>query len=141
MTRRSTWEADLSAYIASCRERALEWGAHDCGLFFAGAALAQTGSDPGAPFRGQYTTELGAAKALKKFGAGDLESTLDSLFEPIPVGQIQRGDGVWHGGSVGVAMAGYALFIADTLLPDGELIRAGLIRVPRSQWEKGWRVV
>ena len=134
MTRHSTWEADLSAYIASVRDLPLTWGEHDCGLFFAGASKALTGFDPGEPFRGKYSTEMGAAKALAKFGAGSLEATLDGLFDIIPVGFIQRGDGVWNGESVGVSMGGYALFVGQ----DDE--REGLVRVPRADWVKGWHV-
>lgn len=131
MTRRSTWEADLYAYIASVRDLPLMWGSHDCGLFFAGAVEAMTGFDPGAPFRGKYTTEMGAAKALAKFGEGDLQTTLDGLFDVIPVGFIQRGDGVWNGESVGISMGAYALFVAT---------EGGLTRVPRTDWVKGWLV-
>lgn len=134
MMRRSTWEADLSAYIASVRDLPLSWGSHDCGLFFAGACKSMTGFDPGSPFRGKYSTELGAAKALIKYGAGDLETTLDGLFDVIPVGFIQRGDGVWNGESVGVSMGGFALFVGE------EGGREGLVRLPRAAWVKGWRV-
>lgn len=140
MTRRSTWEADLSAYIASVRSRAFEYGQHDCGLFAAGAVLAMTGDDPGAPFRGQYSTELGCAKALKKFGAGDLESTLDSLFERRPIGRLQRGDLVWNGDAVGVCMGDYALFVGRAETVEGEGVSEGLIRIPRTEWAGGWRV-
>lgn len=134
MTRRSTWEADLAAYIAEVRTRPYVYGEHDCGLFVAGAVLAMTGEDPGAPFRGQYTNEIGCAKALKKFGAGDLESTLDSLFEPCPPGFARRGDLVWSGDAVGVCFGPYALFVGQ----EGE--HEGLVRVPRAEWSRAWRV-
>jgi len=134
MTRRSTWESDLSAYIASMRGKPYAYGEHDCGLFFAGAVKAMTDFDPGEPFRGKYTTDLGAAKALKRFGAGDLKSTIDGIFEPCPVGRLQRGDGVWNGEAVGVCMGAYALFVGQ----EGD--REGLIRIPRAEWVGGWRV-
>lgn len=140
MMRFATWETDLAEYLAEVRDRPLEWGAHDCGLFFAGACKVMTGFDPGEPFRGKYTTEMGAAKALKRFGTGSLESTLDDLFQEVPAAFIQRGDGVWNGESVGVAMAGYALFVGEELTPEGVLLRRGLIRVSRAEWVKGWRV-
>lgn len=139
MTRRSTWESDLSAYIASVRDVEFQWGVLDCGLFFAGAVMAMTGADPGAPFRGKYSTDMGAAKALKRFGAGDLKSTLDSLFEPKPFGRLQRGDGVWNGEAVGVCMGDYALFVGHHPVDDGTELH-GLIRVPRAEWAGGWRV-
>lgn len=134
MTRRSTWEADLSAYIALVRALPFEYGQHDCGLFAAGAVLAMTGDDPGAPFRGQYSSELGCAKALKRFGAGDLKSTLDSLFDDRPIGRLQRGDLVWNGDAVGVCMGDNALFVGQ----EGEV--EGLIRISRAEWAGGWRV-
>ena len=140
MTRHSTWEADLAAYIAANRDEPFEWGRLDCALFFAGACLAMTGFDPGEPFRGKYTTELGAAKALKKFGAGDLESTLDGLFDVIEPGFVQRGDGVWDGERVGVSMGAHALMIGEERDEEGNVVRSGLIRIPRTQWLKGWRV-
>lgn len=140
MTRRSTWENDLAAYIASVRSTPFSFGHHDCGLFAAGAVLAMTGDDPGAPFRGRYSTELGCAKALKRFGAGDLKSTLDALFEQIPIGKIGRGDLVWNGEAVGVGMAGYALFVGRAETVEGEQVAEGLIRIPRAEWVGGWRV-
>lgn len=140
MTRRSTWEADLSAYIASVRGRAFEYGQHDCGLFAAGAVLAMTGEDPGAPFRGKYANEIGCAKALKKHGAGDLRSTLDALFRPCPIGRLQRGDLVWNGEAVGVCMGAHALFVGRAETTEGEPVADGLIRIPRAEWAGGWRV-
>lgn len=134
MTRLANWEAALSEYLTNVRDKPLKWGEHDCGLFFAGACKVMTGFDPGEPFRGRYSTEMGAARALKKYGAGDLESTLDGLFEVVAPGMIQRGDGVWNGESVGVAMAGYALFVGQ----EGD--REGLVRLPRAEWQKGWAV-
>ena len=134
MTRRSTWEADLSVYITSVRARPFAYGEHDCGLFAAGAVMAMTGEDPGAPFRGRYSNEIGCAKALKKFGSGDLESTLDALFERRPIGRLQRGDLVWNGDAVGVCMGAYALFVGQ----EGEA--EGLVRIERAEWAGGWRV-
>lgn len=140
MTRHSTWEADLNAYLAQHRRSEFQWGSLDCGLFFAGACEAMTGFDPGEPFRGKYTTELGAAKALKKHGAGDLESTLDGLFEVIEPGFVQRGDGVWDGERVGISVGAYAFMIGEERDEEGNVVRTGLIRIPRAEWLKGWRV-
>lgn len=139
MTRRSTWEADLSAYIASVRDARFEWGAFDCAMFAAGAVIAVTGVDPVEVYRGKYSTELGAAKALKKYGAGDLKSTLDTMFEARPIGRLQRGDLVWSGDAVGVCMGDYALFVGHHPVDDGSELH-GLIRKPRAEWAGGWRV-
>ena len=140
MTRRSTWEADLSAYIASVRALPHTYGHHDCGLFAAGAVFAMTGGDHGEPFRGQYSTDKGAAKALKKHGAGDLASTIDGLFPSCPIGKLQRGDLVWNGEAVGVCMGAYALFVGRAETVDGQEVSEGLIRIDRAEWAGGWRI-
>lgn len=140
MTRRSTWEADLSAYIASVRGRSFAWGSLDCAMFAAGAVIAMTGVDPIEVYRGKYTNEIGAAKALKKYGAGDLRSTLDAMFDARPVGRLQRGDLVWNGEAVGVCMGSYALFVGRAETVDGDEVAEGLIRIPRAEWAGGWRV-
>lgn len=134
MTRRSTWEADLSDYMTSVRDRPFEWGVHDCALFAAGAVIAITGVDPIPEYRGAYVSELGSAKALKRLGAGTLDATLDTLFPSVPLAMAQRGDLVWYADSVGVVMGGHALFVGR----EGE--HEGLVKVGRALWEKGWRV-
>ena len=134
MTRISTWEAALSDYIASVRDQPHNYGAHDCGLFFGGGVLAITGNDHAAPFRGKYRTATGAAKVLRKHGAGTLEATIDALFPVIEPAFAQRGDGIWNGVAVGICMGSYALFVGQ----EGE--KEGLVRIERSAWRKAWRV-
>lgn len=128
------WEQRLADYIAGLEGQPFAWGKLDCALFFAGAVKAMTGVDPAAEFRGKYTTAPGSVRALKRYGAGDLESTLDAKFETKPAAFLQRGDGVWDGEAVGVCMGGFALFIGTTEGVDG------LYRVERSEWRKGWAV-
>lgn len=83
----------LLEFIASRRNTPFEWGVNDCCLFPADALKVLTGIDHASEFRGKYDSELGAAKALKKFGAGDLESTLTQKFgQPIAPLSAMRGD-------------------------------------------------
>ena len=57
------------------------------------AVHAMTGKDFAEPFRGKYTTEKGAAKALIKYGHGDIKSTLNAIFGPLkPRFNAGRGD-------------------------------------------------
>jgi hypothetical protein len=131
MTRRSTWEADLSAYLIGMADARFAYGQIDCALFAAGAVEAMTGEDPAARFRGKYKTMRGSLSALSKLGSGTLEATLDAMFSEKPVPFAGRGDLVFHDGSVGVVVGGDALFLAQ----DG-----GLTRVPRASWLKAWSV-
>lgn len=132
--RLSDWEARLSEYIASHVSSTFEWGETDCALFVAGAIEAITGEDPATEFRGRYTTEMGAARALIKYGAGTLEATMDAKFGQIEVPFAQRGDIVMHEGATGVVIGAEALFIGRG---GGQ---EGLVRIPRADWQKAWRI-
>lgn len=134
MSRVPDWEARLAEYLESVRETPFAWGSHDCALFAASAVEAMTGVDYGAPFRGKYRTELGSVRALKRFGAGSLEATLDGLFPEIPLAFAQRGDVVMRDEAAGICLGPDAAFVGDL---DGA---PGLVRYPRREWARAWRV-
>lgn len=134
MKRLPNWERALSDYLRSMADAQYEYGRLDCGLFVAGAVLAMTGDDPAAAFRGKYNSVTGAAKALKRIGAGDLKSTLDRMFDRKEPSFAHRGDLIWNGEAVGVCAGAYALFIAAA----GQ--GGGLVRVPRADWRGAWAV-
>lgn len=128
--RKSTWEADLSAYIQSKRNEPFAYGTNDCCYFVFGAVEAVTGQDKMAEFRGTYDTLIGSVRALRNIGQGDLESTMDAKFGQVPIAQAQRGDIAFFDGSIGVVMGAFAWFVSDD----------GLERIPRSMWDKCWSV-
>ena len=124
------WEARLNAYVERVSDMTYAYGAHDCGLFCAGAVEAMTGTDPAAVFRGAYSDAVTAAQALRDHGAGTLVGTVASLFDEVPPAFAQRGDIVWNGEAIGLCIGPFALFVSD----------GGLTRVPRSEWERAFRV-
>lgn len=130
MKRIDTWEAALSAYIAQHRDTPFIYGDHDCGVFAAGAVKAMTGVDLIPEFRGKYQNEIGAARALKKLGAGNLEKTVDAKLPQISISRVQRGDIVMMDGNLGVAVGGKAWFTGEE----------GLVSVPQELWDKAWGV-
>lgn len=134
MPRLSDWEARLGAYLEAVRERPHVYGEHDCALHGASVVEALTGVDHGAPFRGRYSTELGAARALRTIGAGSLEATFDQHLAPVPVAFAGRGDLVMTASAIGVCIGGDALFVGQ----DGD--QPGLVRLPRRLWAKAWKV-
>jgi hypothetical protein len=135
MNRLPDWEARLSAYLAPLMDgAAFVWGKTDCALVTADAVLAMTGEDIAAPFRGKYSTAAGSARALKRYGAGDLKATFDTLLPPKPIGYARRGDVVMSDGAVGICIGGTALFIGER---DGV---DGLYRVDRAEWSDAWSV-
>jgi hypothetical protein len=135
MTERlADWEQRLHDYIAALEGRAFEWGVLDCALFAAGAVEAQTGVDPAAAYRGQYSTATGSVRVLRRLGAGTLEATFDAAFEREPVGYARRGDLVMVDGIAGVCLGGVALFVGDV---DGA---PGWVRHDRAAWSAAWRI-
>ncbi|BAK66896.1 hypothetical protein SLG_22210 [Sphingobium sp. SYK-6] len=135
IARRPDWEVRLSAYLAERFDAIVfEWGASDCALYTADAVLAMTDADIAARFRGKYSTAAGSAKALRKYGAGTLKDTFDTLLPPKPVGYARRGDVVMHDGAVGICIGADALFMR---LPEAG---PGLERIPRPDWSHAWSV-
>lgn len=130
MMRLPDWESRLAAYLDAICDMPHVYGQHDCALHGANAVLAQTGVDHGAPFRGRYTTEIGAARALRKHGAGTIEATFDAHLSAVAPALAQRGDLVMAQGAIGVCIGGEAIFAGE----------AGHARIGRAEWTRAWRV-
>ena len=91
--RKKDWSEKLVNYLLDNLDTPFEWGTFDCCLFAANAVREMTGKDFAAPFRDKCTTEKGAAKALIKYGQGDIKSTLNAIFGPLkPRLKAGRGD-------------------------------------------------
>lgn len=74
MTRSHRWEELLSEYLVEMQDKPFKYGELDCALFACGAALAMTGVDLAADFRGRYDSDLSAARVIIAFtSGGDLE--------------------------------------------------------------------
>ncbi|WP_242149632.1 DUF6950 family protein [Sphingomonas sp. BAUL-RG-20F-R05-02] len=136
MYRKPDWDARLAAYLEPLRTRTFEWGAHDCCTFAAGAVEAMTGVDPMPEFRGRYSTAIGSARALTRFGKGSLEKTLDAKFEGVSAALAHRGDILMSGGALGICW-GAALIAVGV---EGQ--REGLVMIERRRWTdaRAWRV-
>lgn len=132
MTRRHDWADRMFKYVDSRRETPFAWGTHDCCRFAAGAVLAMTDKDYMSSF--DYSTELGAAKLIRK--AGSLDALVNrALGEPLPaVAYAQRGDVVIadldNGPTVGVVLGVLSAFAAPV----------GLLFVPTQQARVAWRI-
>ncbi|WP_416305220.1 DUF6950 family protein [Neptunicella sp. SCSIO 80796] len=105
------WQSNLNHYIRSNLTTPFAWGTFDCCLFTAAAVEAITGTHPIPQIVGRYRTELGAARALKKYGKGTIKATLNHLFgTPKPRLQVCRGDVVLVetslGDTAGIVMGG-----------------------------------
>lgn len=135
--RRPGWPERLAAYLATARRRPFAWGAHDCALFSAGAVEALTGTDLAAPYRGRYTTARGAARVLRRAGAGSLDAFVAGYFPRLPGPLLaQRGDLALVDSGTGAGLALGVVYGAQVLSvgPDG------LAEVPLSAAVTAWRV-
>ncbi len=136
MYRLPDWEVRLAAYLEPLRLRAFAWGSHDCCTFSAGAVEAMTLVDPMPEFRGHYSTAIGSARALRRFGKVTLAATLDAKFESVSAPLAQRGDIVMTGGLLGICLGAFLVAVGR----EGD--HEGLIRIERSSWvePRAWRV-
>ena len=57
------WEHRLTRYVTEVACTGFAHGSHDCALFAAGAVEAITGIDPGARWRGRYSSFKGGSGA------------------------------------------------------------------------------
>jgi len=136
MRRLPDWEARLAAYLEPLRAVPFAWGHHDCCTFTAGAVEAMTGVDPMPEYRGRYSTAIGSARALRRFGAGDLASTMSAKFSAVSPALAHRGDIIMSDGLLGICMGGFLAAVGS------EGGREGLIRINRRAWSvpQAWQV-
>ncbi len=104
MMRNPDWAKRLHEAIQAAIERPFLWGENDCCLFAADCCAAVCGVDPAADYRGRYTTETGAKRALAK-RHGSLEAAWDACFQRVEPAMAQRGDVCVHEAPEGRAVA------------------------------------
>lgn len=93
---------DLMKVIKDYQDTPFEWGKSDCCMFVADCVNAQMGVDPAENHRGKYSTEIGAKRALAKYGS--IEDVLDKLFTRIDYNLAKRGDVVMYESELGATM-------------------------------------
>lgn len=133
MQRLEDWPTRLAEFIEARRERAFCWADSDCCLFVCDAIEAMTGADPGARWRGLYSTEKGARRVLRDNGGVAGIATL-VLGQPAPSALAGRGDVVLIDTPHGEALA---------LCLGGSVAAQGLDRIefhPMSTAKAAWKV-
>jgi hypothetical protein len=102
---------------------------HDCARFFSAGVAAVTGVAPLDRFAGRWTTELGAARVLRR--AGGLDAAVSRIMTEIPITLAQRGDGGLTSGDALVLIEG------ETVVG---LSERGYYRLPRHALLKAWTI-
>lgn len=93
--RYENWPDLLSAAIAERLHMPFAWGPNDCVSCACSIVQSYTGVDLMAPWRGRYSTALGAARIFKQHGG--MLAMAETIFpqhgvSEIPVRQAMRGD-------------------------------------------------
>lgn len=138
LERKEHWEVLLNDYFDSLFGVAVHvWGKMDCALFSAGAVEAMTGVDLMAEFRGRYSDEAGAMAVIRKAGYPNLAALLDSRLPMQSRPFARRGDLVMdRAGNLAVVWGEVALAIGE----EADTGREGIVRVPRENWRKAWKI-
>lgn len=134
MMRVAGWERALAEAVEQAVKAPFQWGQNDCATWAFDVRHALTGIDDAARWRGQYATELGAARMLRSFGWSSYEDGCRALLgDPLPnVLLAQRGDIVLGGDPEGVAVCIGARVVG--------MQPAGLAVMPLAACRMAWRV-
>jgi hypothetical protein len=97
MKRLEDWPERLHEMFMAHKDKPFEWGSHDCVLSVCAAIEAMTGVDPAKEFRGRYSTEIGAVRAIKGAGHPSFEAMVSAIAADHDMKEIgpkfaQRGD-------------------------------------------------
>ena len=92
MKRLADWRTRLTTCLVQSAGRRFAFGRHDCALFAADCIQAMTGEDPGADFRGRYTTLQGGLKLLRRAGFRDHLAVATVRLAPVHPAFARAGD-------------------------------------------------
>ena len=139
--RYNDWQTRLEFYVRGLADQPFVWGVHDCALFACSAIECITGVDPGAWFRGRYTTEAEATAALLEYAGGGLAATAEKICAELGFKENaprfeQRGDVALcdqgGGDTLGIIdFTGRYVMIANA---------KGVVRIPLACVKRSWRV-
>ena len=120
------WEHRLTRYVTEVACTGFAHGSHDCALFAAGAVEAITGIDPGARWRGRYSSFKGGLKLVRKDGFTDHVAVMRRHCPPIQRGAVLAGDlaviGTGREAALGVVQGALIYVLRETglgLMPLG----------------------
>lgn len=137
MKRIKSWRSALHEAIEQHRRKAFAFDSQsDCAMFAADCVLAMTGEDLAADFRGRYSTQTGAIRALKGAGFGGLADLVASRLDDVQPIRARVGDVAFipdespFGGALGIVI-GENIAVCHP---------AGIGSVPRTLMTRAFRV-
>lgn len=132
-TRRDNWPDLLAQFIEQRRDQPFAWAQNDCCIFAADWVELCTGVDYAQPWRGRYSSGLGAVRFLDE--AGGVEALVEALgLQRVTPQQAGRGDIVTQeagrGITLGICLGDRTAFVA----------KSGLVFGPITNVETAWRI-
>lgn len=127
-------EIILQEWLHSVRDVRFEWGENDCALFAANWVKFYTKNDPAIMYRGEYSTQLGAARII---GSG---RTVENIADEELCGRVHpnyasRGDIISTIGEDGLPALGVC--VDETAIV---LTKEGPRYIHRDLWLNAWRI-
>jgi len=120
MSRADNWRTLLADFIEARRERAFEWGSHDCCLFAADWVALVTSRDPADEYRATYSSAKGAHEIYAKHGGVSAlvkHCLRDAGFKRVPKEQASAGDLIvresGQGKCVGIVLGLSSAFVGE----------------------------
>jgi hypothetical protein len=87
------WLMRLDAVLSAAAGKPFVWGRHDCWTFAASCIEAVTGTRPDPQWLGDYTSNAGALRAVRRAGFADMAAALDATVGPrAAIAMAARGD-------------------------------------------------
>lgn len=142
LQRQTDWPHKLRLFLISKADSTFAWGTNDCCSMACEWIRLSTGTDVYADFRGQYTTKLGAYKAIKAVTSGtDEEAAAEYVtakfdMPEVPVLMAQRGDVVLFDAPEGKRLGIVSLFPSRALF----LTETGIAYERTADCKRAWKV-
>ena len=130
--RKQGWPTIIANGLKAHQEIEFEWGKKDCCMAVADIFKLYTGWDFAEKFRGKYTTASGSLRALKRYGAGTIEATIDTMMKR--TSDPMRGDLAMVSTSAGESLA---IIFSNQAWAMSE---SGLVSLPMSAVVTSWSV-
>lgn len=93
LVRIEKWRGRFDAACDAMRRTPFSWGDNDCFVgLVGGLSAALTGEDVSAPWRGRYTTAVGALRVLRNDGFDNLADLAGSVLPEIHISRARIGD-------------------------------------------------
>ena len=136
LDRHPDWENRLVEIQQLHAYQTAEWGKTDCILTVGESIRAVIGYDPLHQFFGKYTTELAAAKLMRKHGCENVKDVFANFLGLTEVNRFQA-----RRGDVGVTLIQDQLH-AGYIVNDGLNVRQpnGMITIPLDKIETAYRI-